>query len=112
MIRMIIIGVFEIPIFLWSGTAIAPCVTSLAKTIGAFPKGVAAGTLISHSTCEGPIEKFMSILIGKFGGNPSLQSGAIVVLALAAYLLLFFWYAKQMHKRNAEYIRVAKLADK
>lgn len=112
MIRMIIIGVFEIPIFLWAGTAIAPCVTALAKTIGAFPKGVATGTLISHSTCEGPVEKYLSILIGKFGGNPSLQSGAIVVLALVAYLLLFFWYAKQMQKRNAEYARVAKLADK
>lgn len=103
-IRMIIIGIFEIPIFLWAGTAIAPCVTALAKTVGAFPAGLPATALISHSTCEGPIEKFLSIIIGKFGQNMNLTNGLIVLAALAAYLLLFYWYSIQMKKRNKEYL--------
>ncbi|PJI09045.1 MULTISPECIES: PTS galactitol transporter subunit IIC [Clostridium] len=105
MIRMIIIGILEIPIFLWAGTAIAPCVTNLAKQVGAFPKGLAASTMISHSTCEGPVEKFISILIGKFFGTGNITTGLYVALALAAYVLLFIWYAKQMKKRNAEYAK-------
>ncbi|MCH3964963.1 MAG: PTS galactitol transporter subunit IIC [Clostridium sp.] len=103
MIRMIIIGILEIPIFLWAGTVMAPCVTDLAKQVGAFPHGLAASTLISHSTCEGPVEKFLSILIGKFFGTGDITFGLYAVFGLAVYLLLFIWYAKQMKKRNMEY---------
>ncbi|NMM65338.1 PTS glucitol transporter subunit IIA [Clostridium sp. P21] len=105
MIRMIVIGIFEIPIFLWAGTAMAPFVTALAKTVGAFPSTLSATTLISHSTCEGPIEKFMAIIIGRFGGNMNLTNGLIALAALAAYILIFYWYSIQMKKRNQEYLQ-------
>src|SRR5699024_7250744 len=64
-IRMILIGTFMVPVFLWSGTAIAPFVTDVAQSVGAMPSGVSDGTLITHSTLEGPVEKFIAILIGK-----------------------------------------------
>ena len=36
-IRMVIIGIFMLPIFLWSGTLIAPYATEAAKAVHAFP---------------------------------------------------------------------------
>lgn len=103
MIRMIIIGILELPIFLWAGTAIAPFVTDLAKNVGAFPATLSSTTLISHSTCEGPIEKFLAIIIGKFGSNMNLSNALLLIGTLAIYLLLFVWYAKEMKKRNKQY---------
>ena len=38
LIRMIIIGAIELPLFLWSGTLIAPFVTETAKS-WRFPSG-------------------------------------------------------------------------
>ncbi|MDN6527259.1 MAG: PTS glucitol transporter subunit IIA, partial [Tetragenococcus halophilus] len=58
-IRMIIIGAIELPVFLWAGTLAAPFVTNMAKNIGAFPEGVASNQLISQTTMEGPMEKFL-----------------------------------------------------
>lgn len=103
MIRMIITGCFMLPIFLWSGTAIAGFVTTTAKAVGAFPAGLPVGTLITHSTLEGPIEKFIAILVGQFGGNMTAGNAIAVIAVLLAYVLLFFWYAKQMKKRNKKY---------
>ena len=103
MIRMIITGCFMLPIFLWSGTAIAGFVTTTAKAVGAFPAGLPAETLITHSTLEGPIEKFIAILVGQFGGNMTAGNAIAVIAVLLAYVLLFFWYAKQMKKRNKKY---------
>ncbi|GAA0069809.1 PTS galactitol transporter subunit IIC [Clostridium sardiniense] len=103
MIRMIITGCFMLPIFLWSGTAISGFVTTTAKAVGAFPAGLPAGTLITHATLEGPIEKFIAILVGQFGGNMTAGNTIAVVAALLVYVLLFVWYAKQMKKRNKAY---------
>lgn len=64
-IRMIIIGAIEIPLFLWSGTLIAPFITEAARNIGAFPSNVGMDTMISISNDEGPIEKFLAYLIGE-----------------------------------------------
>lgn len=101
-LRMIIIGTIELPLFLWAGTITAPFVTETAKAVGAFPKGMASSTLISHSTMEGPVEKFLAYLVGN-ASKGDIQFIMYAVLALAAYLLIFMWYAKQMKKRNAEY---------
>ncbi|WEV40137.1 PTS transporter subunit IIC [Lactobacillus sp. ESL0681] len=98
-IRMIIIGTIELPIFLWAGTMVGPFVTKMAHSVGA---AIPAHTLVSDTTMEGPVEKFIAYLVG----NAWKQHGMFIVyavLALAAYLLLFIWYAKQMKKRNAEY---------
>lgn len=103
MIRMIITGCFMLPIFLWSGTAISGFVTNTAKAVGAFPAGLPAGTLITHSTLEGPIEKFIAILVGQFGGNMTIANAITVIVVLIVYILLFFWYSRQMKKRNKEY---------
>lgn len=56
LLRMIIIGAIELPLFLWAGTLIAEFVTETAKKAGAFPKGLSSDTLISHTTMEGPLE--------------------------------------------------------
>lgn len=103
LIRMILIGIFMIPVFLWSGTAIAPFVTETAKSVGAFPAGLSNSVLITHSTLEGPIEKFIAIAVGQFGNSMSISTGSIALGSVAVYLIVFIWYAKQMKKRNQEY---------
>ncbi|MDD7464210.1 MAG: PTS transporter subunit IIC [Anaerococcus sp.] len=101
-LRMIIIGTFMLPVFLWSGTLIAPYVTEAAISVGAFPKGLAEGTLITHSTLEGPIEKFIAYFVGK-ATTADVMTIVYAALAIAVYLGLFMWYKKQMQKRNEEY---------
>lgn len=102
LIRMIVIGAIELPLFLWSGTLIAPFITETAKKVGAFPKGISSSTMISHTTMEGPVEKFLAYFVGKASeGNMTFLLYA--VLALVVYTLLFFWYVAQMKKRNLAY---------
>lgn len=107
-IRMILIGTLVLPAFLWSGTAIAPFVTDVAGSVGAMPAGVEAGALITHSTLEGPIEKFLAILLGQAADGFQINAILIALAALVAYILLFAWYIKQMKKRNQEYERVSE----
>ena len=102
LIRMIIIGTIELPLFLWSGSLMAPFITETAKKVGAFPKGISSSTLISHTTMEGPIEKFLAYFAGK-GTAGDVQYMLYAVIALAIYTLLFFWYVAQMKKRNQAY---------
>ncbi|GEQ38954.1 galactitol-specific PTS system IIC component [Tetragenococcus halophilus] len=101
-IRMIVIGAIELPIFLWAGTLAAPFVTNMAKNIGAFPEGVANSQLISQTTMEGPIEKFLGYLVGN-ASQGQVEFMIYAALALIAYLLIFMWYRREMHKRNAAY---------
>ncbi|MCT3030891.1 MAG: PTS glucitol transporter subunit IIA [Pediococcus sp.] len=103
-IRMIVIGAVEIPIFLWAGTLSAPFVTSVAKQVGAFPAGVKGGTMIAESTKEGPIEQFLAYAVGK-SSTGEIKFILYAVLGLAAYCLVFWWYARQMKKRNAIYAK-------
>lgn len=102
LLRMIIIGAIELPLFLWAGTLIAKFVTETAKKAGAFPKGLSNDTLISHTTMEGPLEKFLSYLVGHavHGGGMFI---VYAIVALAIYLLAFVWYAYEMKKRNKLY---------
>lgn len=104
MLRMIIIGVFMLPIFLWSGTMIAPLVTETAQNVGAFPSSLESTQMISHSTKEGPVEGIVAILIGKAVSNPNAKSIVFAVGALSAYLILFIWYAGKMKARNRIYL--------
>ncbi|MER1953456.1 MAG: PTS glucitol transporter subunit IIA, partial [Aerococcus urinaeequi] len=103
-IRMIVIGTVLLPTFLYSGTLIAPFVTETAKQVGAFPADVATNALISHSTLEGPIEKFVAYFIGQ-ASQGDIEMILYAALAVAIYLVLFIWYAKEMKKRNAEYAK-------
>lgn len=107
LLRMIITGAFMLPVFLLSGTAISTFVTNTAQTVGAFPAGLSESALITHSTLEGPVEKFIAIITGNFGGNMNLQSGLTLLISMGLYLLIFVWYAKQMKKRNKEYLEEA-----
>lgn len=102
LLRMIIIGAIELPLFLWAGTLIAEFVTETAKKAGAFPKGLSSDTLISHTTMEGPLEKFLSYLVGHavHGGGMFI---VYAIVALSIYLLAFIWYAFEMKKRNKIY---------
>lgn len=101
-IRMIVIGTVLLPTFLYSGTLIAPFVTETAKQVGAFPADVASNALISHSTLEGPIEKFVAYFVGQ-ASQGDIEMILYAALAIVIYLVLFVWYAKEMKKRNAEY---------
>ncbi|MBS4535752.1 PTS glucitol transporter subunit IIA [Clostridium sp. D2Q-14] len=102
-LRMILIGIIMLPVFLWSGTAIAPFVTETAQSVGALPEGIAEGTLITHSTLEGPVEKFIAILVGKAGKSFSLDSILKALGSLVVYIGLFVWYIKEMKERNKKY---------
>lgn len=101
-IRMILIGTFMLPIFLWSGTLIAPYATEAAKSVNAFPAGLSESALITHSTLEGPIEKFVAYFVG-LGNAQGGKQILIALLVIAVYLALFLWYRKEMIKRNEEY---------
>ncbi|GAA0747234.1 PTS galactitol transporter subunit IIC [Clostridium oceanicum] len=101
-IRMIIVGTLMLPVFLWSGTAIAPFVTNTAKAVGAFPKGLASSTMITHSTLEGPVEKFIAIIVGRAGAG-AMRDILMALGVIVVYILLFVWYRAQMKKRNEEY---------
>lgn len=105
MIRMIITGVFMLPVFLWSGTAIAPFVTNTAEVVADMPIGLGENVFITHSTLGAPIEKLIAILVAKAGNSFELRPIIIATVALVAYLILFIWYANQMKERNAEYTR-------
>ena len=104
LIRMIISGACLLPVFLLSGTAISEFVTKTAQLVGAFPAGISQSAAITHSTLEGPVEKFIGIVVGKFGGNMNLETGLTFAITIGLYLLIFVWYAKQMKKRNKEYL--------
>ncbi|SFH80064.1 PTS galactitol transporter subunit IIC [Pisciglobus halotolerans] len=101
-LRMIVIGTIELPIFLWSGSLMAPFITETAKKVGAFPAGMDSGTMISHTTMEGPVEKFLAYLVGN-ASQGQIEFVLYAGLALVLYLLAFVWYAKEMKKRNAVY---------
>lgn len=103
-IRMIVIGTVLLPTFLYSGTLIAPFVTETAKQVGAFPTDIASNALISHSTLEGPIEKFVAYFVGR-ASQGEIEMMIYAAIAIVLYLVLFIWYAKQMKKRNAEYAK-------
>ncbi len=105
-IRMIVIGTIELPIFLWAGTLVAPFVTQVAHQVGA---NIPAHALVSDTTMEGPIEKFLGYLVG----NAWKHQGMFIIyaiLAIAAYILIFWWYSTEMKKRNAKYAAAAKEA--
>ena len=103
LLRMIVIGTLTIPLFLWSGTAISPFLTESAQAIGAISPSFAYGVGISHSSLEGPVEKFLAILLGQAGNGFNLGPILIALAAFAVYSLLFYWYVRQMRKRNADY---------
>ncbi|MBG9914917.1 PTS glucitol transporter subunit IIA [Bacillus sonorensis] len=106
-IRMIVIGAILLPLFLVSGTMIAPFVTETAQSVGAFPDGVSETNQITHSTLEGPLEKVIAVIVGQaVTGNPTFILYAVIGLVL--YIGLFAWYAKQMKKRNEEYEAIEK----
>ncbi|MGO3733220.1 MAG: PTS galactitol transporter subunit IIC [Vagococcus sp.] len=100
LIRMIVIGALELPLFLWSGTIMADFITQTAVKID--PTNYAGMGLISHTTMEGPVEKFLAYIVGQ-ASSGNLTYILYAVIGLSAYLAIFVWYAKQMKKRNAEY---------
>lgn len=107
LIRMIVFGTLLLPLFLLSGTMIAPFATELAKKVGAFPKGAPAGSLITHSTLEGPMEKIFGYIIGK-ATTGQIASILTLIIFVVVYLGLFVWYSKQMKKRNKAYAEAVK----
>ncbi len=99
-IRMIVIGAIELPLFLWAGTLSAPFITHTARALHA--SGIPATGLISSLTKEGPIEQFIAVLVGK-ASKGEMMMILYAALALIAYTALFFWYRHEMMKRNQKY---------
>ena len=99
---MIIFGSLLLPLFLLSGTMIAPFATELAKKVGAFPAGAQAGSMITHSTLEGPMEKLFGYFIGQ-ATTGQISAVITFIIFTVIYLALFAWYVKEMKKRNAAY---------
>ncbi|WP_155287587.1 PTS transporter subunit IIC [Lacticaseibacillus zhaodongensis] len=105
LIRMIVIGALELPLFLWAGSLSAPFVTTTAKKIAPnMLKGVGSHAMISSSTKEGPIEQFLAYLLGK-GQGGDMKMLMFFFLAMVAYVALFMWYRHEMLKRNTEYAK-------
>jgi PTS system galactitol-specific IIC component len=104
-IRMIVIGAIELPLFLYAGTASAPFITSVARKLKT--PGIPRTGLISSSTKEGPIEQFIAILLGK-ASHGDVMMMLYFALAIAAYLAIFLWYRHEMKKRNQEYFKDGK----
>ena len=104
-IRMVVIGAVLLPVFLGAGTLVADFVTFTAKSVGAFPDGVTG--LISQTTMEGPVEKFLAFFVGKATTGDVAMIIATVV-AIVVYVALFAWYRKQMIARNIEYAKQDK----
>lgn len=102
LLRMIIFGSLLLPLFLLSGTMIAPFATELAKKVGAFPAGAQAGSMITHSTLEGPMEKLFGYFIGQ-ATTGQISAVITFIIFTVIYLALFAWYVKEMKKRNAAY---------
>lgn len=99
-IRMIVIGALELPLFLWAGTLSAPFITSTARALHA--PGIPATGLFSSATKEGPIEQFIAILVGK-ASKGDIMMILYAALALVAYIAIFMWYRHEMKKRNQKY---------
>lgn len=104
LLRMIIFGSLLLPLFLLSGTMIAPFVTELAKKVQAFPAGAPQSALITHSTLEGPMEKIFGYIVGN-ATTGEVKAVITLIIFVVIYLGLFYWYSKQMKKRNEEYAR-------
>lgn len=104
-IRMVVIGAVLLPVFLAGGTLVAGFVTATAKSVGAFPAGVTG--MISQTTMEGPVEKFLAYFVGKAAAGDAAMI-VYAVVAIAVYLVLFMWYRNQMIKRNIEYAKQDK----
>ena len=94
LIRMIVIGAIELPLFLWSGTLIARSLLKQLKQSEPF-QPANGSAMISHTTMEGPIEKFLGYLVGN-ASQGQIEFVIYAALALGAYLLIFIWYARQM----------------
>ncbi len=109
LIRMIVIGAIELPLFLWSGTLIAPFVTQTAKAVGAFPAGLSGSAMISHTTMEGPIEKFLGYLVGN--ASQGQIEFVIYALALGAYLFNLHLVRSSNEKRNVAYANEKRRED-
>ena len=79
----------------------------MAKSVDAFPKGVASTQLITHSTLEVPVEKLFGWTIGN-ATTGDIKAILGVVVFLTFYIGIFAWYRKQMIKRNEEYVAQGK----
>jgi len=96
-IRMTLIGTILIPLFLWAATLIAPFLTETSIAMGNFPEGLLQGQLFS-SVDSLPIEKMLAMLVGIASKTLDIKLIGFSILAIAAYILVFMWYLRQMKK--------------
>jgi PTS system galactitol-specific IIC component len=100
-VRMTIIGTVMIPLFLWAATMIADFLTMTSKAMGNFPSGLSDGALFS-SVDSDPLEKMLTILVGKAAETLDPKLILFALLAMGGYILMFVWYFKQMRKENSK----------
>ncbi|MGH4121220.1 PTS galactitol transporter subunit IIC [Clostridium sp.] len=95
LIRMIILGLIATPMYLLVATSIAPITTSLAKAVGTIE--IPAGQFIAFFGVEMPELRWA------LAHGLNIIHGDVVGLAsLIGFFGLFFWYAKDMKKRDMQ----------
>lgn len=98
-IRMTLIGTVLIPLFLWAATLIADFVTKTSIAMNSFPKGLSHDQLFS-SVDSDPLEKMLSVLIGRATASMDISLLAVAAVSVVAYLAMFVWYFGRMKKIN------------
>ncbi len=96
MIRMFIIGLFALPIFLWSSTMLADIITQLAVSTGAVD--IAENTLISNASGEAP---FIRMIIYWISSGIANGSSALIAGLSGALIYSGLWvnYERGMKKK-------------
>ncbi|MCO8297440.1 PTS transporter subunit IIC [Tetragenococcus halophilus] len=94
-IRMTLIGTILIPIYLWSATMVSKFITSASIAMNNFPSGLEEGQLFT-SVDSNPLEKMIAIVLGEGVNQFDFMKLGIAALCIAAYVLLFIWYRKQL----------------
>lgn len=104
-LRMTLIGTVLIPLFLWGATFIAEFVTETSRAMNSIPAGLSANALFSSIDSD-PIEKMLAILMGSAVKTMDMKWIGLSIVAVALYLLMFFWYFKQMRKDHAKDLNI------
>lgn len=94
-VRMFILGVIFTPLYLYAGSVMAPAITDLGRTVNAVE--IPAGQLITRMGIEAPGFRLISMEAAKL-----MKGEYLGLLLVAIYIVLIFWYFKEMRRKEAE----------
>lgn len=94
-IRMTLIGMFIIPIYLWSATSVANFITSSSAKMGSLPSGLKDGQLFT-SIDFNPIGKILALHLSQGVGQSNVSKIILASTGMLLYAVLFIWYRRQL----------------